>query len=244
MAGSRDIKTQSGEITPEEKEICEECADDILGWTRNPPHIGIYSACHRIFSCFNDPKACKQLTRQYIADSKNPEDLRNAALIHFDYVDRLYSSKTEPLAKALPSKEYCESLLTAMRSPGLTLEYANNLYKSCHRDTECTLEPEKNRYKLSIWLIPKLKSEIWQKTVEKIRTIALQKLTERLAKLDVPASIALLENARTLPIFNEHTSSSIVTGAIGRTRPVQWIDMELNKLKQTQPEYQMRKFGF
>lgn len=234
-----EIKSESVTLNEEDKEFCLYNANLILGWTRCSSY-SICSASNRMFACLNDNHQeveRKQLIRKYIAESED-QDLKNAALIHFDFLEGLREKDQTP-------DVFYKLLLTAMSDKKLTLEYANNLYRSCHNDTWYTQVPDENRFAVSKWLAPDLKSKAWQETIEQIRTIASGKLQEELRMLDdIAAQTALLERARTMPIFNEHTSNFRITGAFGQTRAVQWIDLQLNKLKQIQePESPTLMFG-
>jgi hypothetical protein len=237
MAGARgktlEEKSENTTLSEEDEKICRKSAEQMLGWTQCPPH-SISSVTSRMSGFLDKKIECKQLVRKYITESSENQDLKNAALIHFDFVDKLPS--TEEVATAADFNRF---LLEAMSDPRLTLEYANNLYLSCHKDTWHILESNKNRYKISIWAMPEKKSQQWQEVVEKIHTIALNKLDREERGLTVSEQIALLERAKTMPIFNEHASNVHV----GQTRPVSQIDLVLNKLKQTQPENYAPKLG-
>lgn len=218
-------------LNEEDMKLCRDGADLIIQWTNYPPY-SICSVSSRMFGFLKDEH--KQLVKKYIEECKD-EDQKNAALLHFNFIDTYHSND-------LSSNEFYKLLIDTISDKKLTLEYANNLYKSCHEDTCYTLVPEKSRSAISKWVAPDLKSSAWQETVKQVNIIALKKLQDELHGLDAGASIALLERAKTMPIFNEHTSNFRITGAFGRTSPVQWIDFQLNKLKLGPSEYQALRF--
>jgi hypothetical protein len=232
---SLEINSENTPLSEEFKQICKDSAEQIISWTKYPPY-SIFTASTRMFGFLNKKTECKQLVRKHLAESNENQDLKHAALIHFNFVDQLYSLET-----MVTRDDFHKVLVETMSDDRLTLEYANNLYISCHKDSY-NIEPQKNRYAISRWAIPEIKSQQWQETVEIIRDIVSGKLDQQLRSLTLKEKIALLENAKTMPIFNEITSNFRFFGA-GETTSVKLIDLQLNHLMPRLSENNLPKIG-
>lgn len=165
-----------------------------------------------------------QLVRTYIAKNtrKNPS-IKHAALIMLNLFDRIGKN---------PNIDFYQELVNAMWDEKLAVKYANNLYCLCHQDEHYARVKNENRYYLSQFFIPELQCAKWQEAVAKIREIAMVKLRAELEKLNYIDAIDFLENAKTMPIFCEHTSNFTLTGAFGRTNALIEIDELLFKTSQ------------
>lgn len=241
MSRSREIKdaapSENSELSQEDKKYCRQSADFILEITQYSSY-SILAAVTRMYSFLDSPgrdtNACKALIKKYISEYQNPrlkqiEKVIHAALIHFDFVDSLHSRK-----KVATDHDVHVALLAALNNENLTLYFANNLYRSCYKETSFTRDPANEN----------LKSRAWQNTMQIINNIALKKLKDELRGMDPADQLALLEYARRRPIFNEHISNYIFTGAFGRTSPIQQIDLMINELKVAHPEIQFSARGY
>lgn len=199
------------------------------------PDHNSFSIC-RMFNCMGDDADMKKLVMQYIKDMGGKDsDITNAALILFQLSDVL------PYRRDI--KDAHQDLIDAIKNKKLTVEYANNLYLLYHNDDRLT--QVQGRSFLATRLVSNLKSPAWQETVLKIRDIVEVKLQAEVEKLATAAEkISLLEKSKTLPIFTEHLSNFVVTGAFGRTDSVVRIDAMLDQIKRTQVEGSVLKNGF
>lgn len=190
----------------------------------------------RMFNCMGDDADMRQLVMQYIEGMGGKDsDITNAALILFQLSDVL------PYRRDI--KDAHQDLIDAIKNKKLTVEYANNLYLLYHNDDRLT--QVQGRSFLATRLVSNLKSPEWQETVLKIRDIVEVKLQAEVEKLATAAEkISLLEKSKTLPIFTEHLSNFVVTGAFGRTDSVVRIDAMLDQIKRTQVEGSVLKNSF
>lgn len=182
------------------------------------------------------PKAPYSLSRMYTENKEDREKIYHAILKFNDNdVDHIRAAVTLfhlnnnkfflcDLDKSL------QALLFAMNDNRLTVKFANNLYLLFHEEPFFT--QVKHRNFLSKTFKSDLKSPEWQKTVDAIREIVLTKLDAEIEQLNKKdEKIALLEEAKNMPIFNEHTNNFYITGAFGYTKAVGDIDARLDRIK-------------
>ncbi|WED43638.1 hypothetical protein [Legionella cardiaca] len=78
----------------------------------------------------------------------------------------------------------------------------------------------------------------WRNTLEEFRRIARDTLFHEVDSLDESATeekIAMLNDAKKLPLFWEHRNNSVFTGAWGRTTALRMIDEKIASLETTAP---------
>lgn len=227
---NEDPTEQHSELSEQDIEFCRQSADFILEITQCSSY-SILSAVTRLCSFLYSPSRNiderKALIKKYISEYQNPEfkkidEVRNAALIHFEFIDSLHTRTKIPT-----ENDVHIALLSALNNEKLTLYFANNLYKSFHKSSYTHEKTNEN-----------VKSKSWQSTMQMINAIALSKLEVELSGMRPSEQLALLKQVKKWPIFNEHISNYKFTGGFGRTSPVQQIDLMINELETAHPEIQ------
>ncbi|KTC86338.1 hypothetical protein [Legionella brunensis] len=76
----------------------------------------------------------------------------------------------------------------------------------------------------------------WRHTLQEFRTIALDALFKEVeSHEDLDEKLAILENAKGLPLFKDHRNNFVITGAWGRTTAVRMIDEKIADLNSLKP---------